>query len=128
MVILNSLRGQAATYFQDMLPDALEHFNHVIVLTHISSFRESCWHEEAISADDWLPHFSCKAVGDVLVKFMEGSPDKQMTVFCGHIHSSGKCKVLPNLEVKTGAAKYGSPMIQKIVRLGQQRKFDIKSL
>lgn len=117
LAMLNSLGDQAATHFQDLLPEALEHFNHVIVLTHIPPFKESCWHEGKISADDWLPHFSCKAVGDVLAEFMAGYPDKQMTVFCGHTHSNGKCMILPNLEVKTGGAKYGSPMIQEIVSI-----------
>jgi len=117
LAVLNSLGDQASTHFQDILPGALEHFNHVIVLTHIPPFKESCRHEGEISADDWLPHFSCKAVGDVLAEFMAGFPDKQMTVFCGHTHSSGKCMILPNLEVKTGGAKYGSPMIQEIVNV-----------
>ena len=117
LAVLNSLGDQAATHFQDVLPNALEHFNHVFVLTHIPPFEESCWHEGEISADDWLPHFSCKAVGDVLEKFMKGFPGKQMTVLCGHTHSSGKCRILPNLEVKTGGAKYGSPMIQEIVSI-----------
>ncbi|AGF77941.1 hypothetical protein UWK_01381 [Desulfocapsa sulfexigens DSM 10523] len=117
LAVLNSLGDLAATHFQDVLPGALEHFKHVIVLTHIPPFKESCWHEGEVSADDWLPHFSCKAVGDVLVKFMEGFPDKQMTVLCGHTHSSGVCQILANLQVKTGGAKYGSPMIQEIVEL-----------
>ena len=115
LAVLNSLGDQAATHFQNILLGALEHFNHVIVLTHVPPFKESCWHEGEMSADDWLPHFSCKAVGDVLVKSMVACPDKQMTVLCGHTHSSGMCQILPNLEVKTGGAKYGSPMIQEIV-------------
>ncbi|MEA3469693.1 MAG: metallophosphoesterase [Thermodesulfobacteriota bacterium] len=115
LAVLNSLGDQAATYFQDVLPGALEQFDHVIVLTHVPPFKESCWHEGEISADDWLPHFSCKAVGDVLEKFMADFPGKQMTVLCGHTHSSGKCHVLPNLEVKTGGAVYGTPVIQEVV-------------
>ena len=119
LAVLNSLGGQAATHFQDILPGALEHYNHVIVLTHILPFKESCWHEGEISANDWLPHFPCKAVADVSEKTMEGFPDKQMTVLCGHTHRSGRCRILPNLEVKTGGAKYGSPMIQEVVRSEQ---------
>jgi len=117
LAVLNSLGDQAATHFQDILPGALEQFNHVIVLTHVPPFKESCWHEGEFSADDWLPHFSCKAVGDVLAKSMAGFPDKQMTVLCGHTHSSGKCQVLSNLQVKTGGAKYGSPMIQEVIEV-----------
>jgi len=115
LALLNSFGDQAAAYFKDILPDALKHYRHVIVLTHIPPFKEACWHEGEISADDWLPHFSCKAVGDVLRKFMSAYPDRQMTVLCGHTHSIGQVTILPNLLVKTGGAEYGSPMIQEIL-------------
>lgn len=113
LALLNSLGDQAADYFREVLPEALKQYQQIIVLTHIPPFKESCWHEGEISADDWLPHFSCKAMGDVLREVMGRAPDKQMTVLCGHTHSSGECQILPNLQVKTGGAKYGSPMIQK---------------
>ena len=35
-----------------------------------------------------------------------------MTVLCGHTHSAGIAKILPNLEVRTGAAEYGRPELQ----------------
>lgn len=115
LALLNSLGDQAATHFHEILPGALEQYTHVIVLTHPPPFKESCWHEGEISDNDWLPHFSCKAVGDILEQHMARVPDKQMTVFCGHTHSSGNYNALPNLEVKTGGAQYGSPEIQKII-------------
>ena len=89
----------------------------VIVLTNIPPYKESCWHQGEISDDDWLPHFSCKAVGDVLRECMLVAIDKQMVVLCGHTHSSGECQIMPNLQVKTGDAKYGSPKIQEIIPL-----------
>ena len=115
LALLNSLGDQAADYFRDILPKVLKQYEQIIVLTHFPPFKESCWHEGEISADDWLPHFSCKAVGDILREVMATAPDKQMTVLCGHTHSSGECQILPNLLVKTGGAKYGSPMIQEII-------------
>jgi len=66
-----------------------------------------------ISDDNWLPHFSCKAVGDVLLEVMEKNPDKQLTVLCGHTHSCGEAHPLPNITVYTGQAEHGSPTIQK---------------
>ncbi len=115
LALLHSFGDQAAAYFADILPEALKHYQHVIVLTHVPPFKESCWHEGENSADDWLPHFSCKAVGDVLQKFMSIHPDHQMTVLCGHTHSSGQVTILPNLLVKTGGAEYGRPGIQEIL-------------
>lgn len=117
LALLGSLGDQGAAYLKDILPGALEQYRQVIVLIHIPPFKESCWHKGEISADDWLPHFSCKAVGDVLAKSMAAAPDKQMVVLCGHTHSSGECQILPNLQIKTGGAKYGSPKIQEIIQL-----------
>ncbi|HHB75744.1 MAG TPA: phosphoesterase [Desulfobulbus sp.] len=117
LALLNSFGDQAAAYFEDILPEALKHYQHVIVLTHVPPFKKSCWHEGEISADDWLPHFSCKAVGDVLRKLMSASPDRRTTVLCGHTHSSGQVTILPNLTVKTGGAEYGSPAIQEILEI-----------
>lgn len=115
LALLNSLGDQAADFLRTILPGALANFKHIIVLTHAPPFREACWHQGKISDDDWLPHFSCKAIGDILKESMAAAPEKQMTVLCGHTHSSGECRILPNLQVKTGEAVYGSPQIQEII-------------
>ncbi len=115
LALLNSLGDQAATYIKENLPVALQQHKNVIVLTHAPPFREACWYQGEISAEDWLPHFSCKAVGEVLQGVMKIRPDRQMTVLCGHTHGSGQSQILPNLRVKTGGAEYGSPCIQEII-------------
>lgn len=115
LALLNRLGDQAAAYLNTILPEALDRYNHVFVLTHVPPFKEACCHEGEISHDDWLPHFACKAVGDVLVKLMAAHPTRKMTLLCGHTHSSGRVEILPNLLIKTGGAKYGSPAIQEIV-------------
>jgi hypothetical protein len=97
------------------LPEALSRFNNILLLVHVPPFKESCWHEGRISDDHWLPHFTCKAVGDVLTEIMAEHPDKQMTVLCGHTHGAGETDILPNLHVKTGGAVYGCPQIQEII-------------
>jgi len=112
---LNALGDEAADHFWKTLPDAVKQYQHILVLTHVPPFREACWHEGQISNDDYLPHFSCKAVGEVLVDIMRSYPDRQMTVLCGHTHSSGVVDILPNLRVKTGATVYGKPEIQEIL-------------
>jgi hypothetical protein len=83
----------------------------------VPPFRESCWHQNAISGDDWLPHFSSKASGDALKEVVASRPDKQVLVLCGHTHGSGRAQPLPNLEVRTGGAEYGRPAIQEILRI-----------
>jgi hypothetical protein len=98
-----------------VLPDALGRFRHVVVLTHVPPFREACWREGKISDDHWLPHFTCKAVGDALLEAMAAVPGQRMTVLCGHTHGGGEAQVLPNLRVLTGGATYGQPVIQQVL-------------
>jgi len=114
---LGELGDEAAAYLKQQLPAALARFQHLIVLVHVPPFIESCWHEGEISGDDWLPHFTCRAVGDTLRQIMNENPEKKMTVLCGHTHSSGTAQILSNLLVKTGAAKYGKPRVQEILTI-----------
>lgn len=114
---LNELGDEAADHLKTVLPDALERFEHVLLVTHVPPFRESCWHEGRISDDDWLPHFACKAVGDILLDTMKRWPNRQMTVFCGHTHGAGEAQILPNLKVFTGGAEYGRPVVQRVLEV-----------
>jgi Icc protein len=115
---LHELGDESAAQLRATLPDALERFDQVLVVTHVPPFRESCWHEGRISDKDWLPHFTCKAVGDVLLSAMKAHPEKQMTILCGHTHGAGEAQILPNLRVLTGGAEYGTPMVQRILEIG----------
>jgi len=111
---LNALGDEAASYFRQVVPTAFETYSHLILLTHVPPFRESCWHNGAISDDDGLPFFSCKAVGDVLLEIMQVYPHRQLTVLCGHTHGGGQAQILDNLLVLTGGAEYGKPEIQQV--------------
>jgi len=109
---LRRLGDEAADHLARVLPEALESHEHVLVLTHVPPFQEACWHRGGYSDDDWLPYFTCKALGDVLLSEARRRPDRQITVLCGHTHSGGECHPLPNLRVLTGAAEYGHPGVQ----------------
>jgi predicted MPP superfamily phosphohydrolase len=110
---LNKLGDETAAYLGNILPIALSEFNEVILLTHVPPFKESCWHDGKISDDNWLPHFSCQAVGEVLFEIMKENSGKMLTVLCGHTHGAGEAKILPNLLVKTGGAEYKKPEMQR---------------
>jgi len=110
---LNRLGDEAAQHFRKVLPDALENHHQVIVLTHVPPFVEAAWYNDKPCGDEWLPFFACQAVGKVLKEAMEHSPNREMTVFCGHTHGNGVTDILPNLRVITGGAIYGKPGIQK---------------
>lgn len=114
---LNELGNEAATKIKKQLISAFKNYNKVLCLTHVPPFREACWHEGKISDDNYLPHFSCKVVGEAIKKIMKSRPDCCLEVLCGHTHSSGSTQILDNLSVITGKASYGKPEIQKIIYL-----------
>ncbi len=89
----------------------------VIILIHIPPFKECCLHEGKISSDDFLPFFSSKVTGDVLLEIAQENTNVQFLALCGHTHSKAIWQPLDNLTVKTGAAEYTKPQIQEIVTL-----------
>jgi len=111
---LQSLGDEVAEYFRHILPKALERYEHVILATHIPPFPEICVFEEGMDENDWLPHLCCKAVGEELIHIMEQYPHNQLTVLCGHTHSFQCKSIIPNIQVFSGSAEYGSPELQKI--------------
>jgi 3',5'-cyclic-AMP phosphodiesterase len=114
---LKQLGDMSAEHIRRVLPVALEKYRHVILATHLPPLRDACWHEGQISNDEWLPHFTCKAMGDAILETMRAAPQRQLTVYCGHTHSSGICQPLPNVTIHTGSAQYGSPGVQQIMEL-----------
>lgn len=112
---LHALGDEAAAHLRPALLAALARCARVLVLTHVPPFREATWHEGRPSADDWLPWFSCKAVGDMLLDVMHTHPEHHALVMCGHTHSAGEVAVLPNLSVRTGGAVYGAPVVQAVL-------------
>jgi len=105
----------AAEHFRRWLPLACADYRNILLLTHVPPFREACWHEGSISDDEFLPHFTCKAVGDALRATMLRYPQTDLTVLCGHTHGRGEVDILPNLHIKTGGAEYGQPEIQEMM-------------
>ncbi len=114
---LHELGDEAASHLRALLPRALDRFRHILVLVHVPPFKGACWHEGRPSDDDFLPHFGCKAVGDVLLEAMQSHPGQRMTVLCGHTHGAGVADILPNLRVRTGGAVYGAPRLQEMLEI-----------
>jgi predicted MPP superfamily phosphohydrolase len=122
--LMNDLADAAAARIRTKLEDARTRHKHVVLLTHVPPFREAAWHEGRPSDDEWLPHFSSKAVGDAIVEVMQQHPDVQLTVLCGHTHGSGVARILPNVLVKTGGAVYGKPAVQEVLLLHGENEID----
>ena len=110
---LNELGGEAAKYFQKILPQALKQYRNIFLLTHVPPFRNACMYRGKISDDEYLPHFSSKCTGDVLIEIMKQHPESKLTVLSGHTHGKAEVRILSNLYIKVGGAEYGRPKIQE---------------
>ena len=112
--LLKALGDEAADHIRRVLPAALAHYEHVCLLTHVPPLREACWHEGHISDDDWAPHFTCQAMGGVILSVMRDRPKRRLTVLCGHTHSRGEIRPLENVVILTGKAEYGAPIVERM--------------
>lgn len=99
------------------LVEALERYPLVILATHVPPFEGATWHEGNISGEKWIPWFCSKLMGDMLLRVMSQHPNRRLLVLCGHTHSSGIFRPLPNITVLTGGAKYYAPDLAGILEL-----------
>ncbi len=112
---LHQLGERAVSEFQPLLHRALAKYSHVYALTHVPPFQESAWYNHHISGDQYLPHFVCHAVGEMIRNVMQDYSEKSLTVLCGHTHGAGESRIGDNIFVKTGGARYGYPKVQEII-------------
>ena len=112
---LEALGDESAAYVAGILPEALARYRQVVLVTHVPPFREAAWHDGRSSDDDWLPYFSCRAVGNVLLDVMRRHPSCNLLVLCGHTHGSGEVRMLDNLLVRTGGAEDRRPRIHQML-------------
>lgn len=120
--LLANMQKQAdldAYHLEGQLTYALTHNpERIIIATHIPPFREASMYRGAISNDDFLPFYTCKAIGDVLLRTAEANPGTTFEVFCGHTHGAAHFQAAPNLLVEAGAAEYNHPAVQWVIDIG----------
>jgi len=114
---MTALADEAAHQFEQVLEEAAAKYEEIIAVTHVPPFREAAWHEGKTSSDDYLPHFACKVVGDVMRKVMLSHPQVRLLVLCGHTHSGGHIQAATNIDVLTGEARYGHPVVQRVLQV-----------
>lgn len=117
LYLMQKLADEAVDHLNKVLLEALKWAKEVVVVTHVPPWHSAAWHQGKPSNNEWLPFFSSKVVGQVLMGIMEKHPDKKMLVLCGHTHGGGTSQILPNLLCLTGEAEYHNPRIQGILRL-----------
>ena len=114
---MTSLADEAAGHFATVLEEAASKYPNVIAVTHVPPFREAAWYQGRPSSDDYLPHFACKVVGDIMRAVMREHPTSKLLVLCGHTHGGGEIQASDNIRVLTGEAEYGKPRINGFVQV-----------
>lgn len=111
---LAALADADAARLDATLRRAVAGASRVAVLTHVPPFVGACWHEGAVSDGEWLPWFTCVAVGEALARAARDNPAVRFDVYCGHTHSSGEFRATDNLVVHTGEARYGATFVRAV--------------
>lgn len=107
---IKALAQEAAEYVRtEMMAAFAAGHSTVYVATHVPPFRENACYNGKMSDDDWMPHFSSKVMGDMLMDVMMAHPEAHCTVLCGHSHGAAWHAPLSNLECHTGFARYRFP-------------------
>jgi predicted phosphohydrolase len=114
---LNRLGDDAAARMAPKLERAAARCDRVVVVMHVPPFREAAWYQGRPSNDDWLPWFSCHAVGEALLRCAREHPAVRFLVLCGHTHGSGIYSPVKNVTVHTAAAEYAAPHVQCVFEL-----------
>ncbi len=96
---------------EETLLRALDQYRTVVFATHVPPFDQATWHEGQMSEPKWIPWFSSKVMGEMLLRIMDQHPEKRLIVLCGHTHGSGIHRPSPNVTVLTGEAYYYRPGI-----------------
>jgi hypothetical protein len=108
---LHELGDEAAQHLRTWLPEALDRFEHVVVLTHVPPFAEVNMRGGRPIESEYIPFYTCGAVGEVLREAMSGREDRRMTVLSGHTHGGGRYEIMPNLRAWTLGTRYGLPRV-----------------
>jgi len=89
----------------------------IVVVTHVPPFMESYVPNEKkpMRVQDALPWYTCRMMGDMLLRAAKSFPEIKFKVFSGHVHSQYKGNILPNLEVRVGKSEYGTPQLAGII-------------
>jgi predicted MPP superfamily phosphohydrolase len=108
---LQELGAEAAEHLRRWLPEALDRFRHVVVLTHVPPFAEVNMRGGRPIEPEYVPFYTCGAVGELLREAMAERTDRRMTVLSGHTHGGGRYEILPNLAAWTLGTQYGQPRV-----------------
>lgn len=96
------------------LKNALKKYDKIFFLTHVPPFKEASFYLGKQTSDYYLPFFSCKTMGEMILDVMKNYKNKKLIVLCGHTHSEGFYKPNENITVEVGKAEYGKIFFKDI--------------
>ncbi len=85
---------------------------HIVVATHVPPFVDGLAPGARIAHRHWHPVLVCGATGTVLRHHAREHPDLSIEVLAGHTHAAADVMVQPNLRLRVGGARYGTPALQ----------------
>lgn len=107
--IANNIGYDNAHKLRKQLDDAIlkNEARRIFVATHVPPFPEVAYYDGKPTEEDWLPYFTCKHTGDVLIEAARRYHWVKFVVVCGHTHNQAKKVILPNLTATCIGAEYG---------------------
>ena len=114
---MTALGHESARIIRGTLPLALSQYKHVVILTHVPPFPTTVRYNDQPCGNTHLPHFANLSVGLAILGIARAFPRRQITVLSGHSHSGCVSRILPNLTVRVGHARTGSPGIFDVIGL-----------
>jgi len=111
---IQELADESAQLLSERLARALDRYPLVFVIIHPPPFEENTRYNGLPSPANSLPHFSSKAIGDMLLRMADRYPQRRIIVLCGHTHAASETHLRPNLQVLSGSAEYRAPTVQRI--------------
>lgn len=112
--VLNALGDESARKLEQALATVVQHFEHVIIVTHVPPFDTAAGNNGSAMAQLWIPWLGCAATGAVIERVAVEYPHVVFEVLSGHTHTERVVHPRPNIISRTGGATYRDPQIQRV--------------
>lgn len=113
---MTELGKESARAIRKVLPLALTRFRHVVIVTHVPPFPSAVTYDGRPCGRTHLPHFANLSAGMVILGIARAFPERHITVLAGHTHTGHTAEILPNLSIRVGQARTGSPGVFGLIR------------
>ena len=114
---LRVLGEDSADYFRQVLPEALERNQNVLLGTHFPPCYQSLKFSGGHCRWERQPYFANCAAGEAIIGIARDYPKCRITVHAGHCHSETQARISPNLKIQVAGAETGMPTLYEILQV-----------